>query len=556
LISSGIHYTHFAVMGVCVDCKGFMVKTHFLSAASYLSNTALVLIFNVIPIFFFLSFLLVFDFDMIPNSSSSSLGFGYELGFGIAVKCDCFDWCRYNDAFSLYQYFFNQYNIVPDYWSYNILVKIHCKEGRVDEALEVCRHMIKNYPDSSSVETRQHLMKGLIDAGRIEEALDLFREMKKQGVFSAVVYNPLIKWFLELGNLDKANELRDEFMETRWVCNDSGDRGVVYATFMDWFFNQGKMKEAMESYKSWLDRPIDRIVPETYNVLLEVLLKHGKEKEAWALFDLMLDKHLLSHAEVVNSDTFNIMVNECFKLGKIEEAIPTFKMVGRRRGSKAFEMDVAGYNNIIARFCENGMLLEAEMMFAELTAKPLPPDATSHRTLIDAFLKADRIDVALKLFKRMVDARLSVDANFGNRVFDELIKNGKVVDCAQILSKMGEKVPKPDPSCYEVVIKGLCNESILDKSQDLLKEMMRYGVGLTPALQESVREAFGKAGFGEEIERLLCMNGCGSSTTEPDLQQFLTCIGCSCSNTWVNCPKLVETSESRKNNLLLVGVLK
>jgi pentatricopeptide repeat protein len=454
-----------------------------------------------------------------------------------------FDWYRYSDAFALYQYFFNQYNIIPDYWSYNILVKIHCEEGRVDEALEVYGHMIKNFQHSSSMETLQHLVKGLIDAGRIEEALDLLRQMKKQGV-PAVVYNPLIKWFLELGNLDKANELLDEFMGKRRGSHDSG---VVYATFMDWFFNQGKMKEAMESYKSWLDRPIDRIVPETYNVLLEVLLKHGKEKEAWELFDSMLHRHFPPYTEAVNSDTFNIMVNECFKLGKIEEAIPTFKMAGR----KAFEMDVAGYNNIIARFCENGMLLEAEMMFAELTAKPLPPDATSHRTLIDAFLKADRIDVALKLFKRMVDARLSVDANFGNRVFDELIKNGKVVDCAQILSKMGEKVPKPDPSCYEVVIKGLCNESMLDKSHDLLNEMMMYGVGLTPALQESAREAFGKAGFGEEIEKLICMNGCGSSTTEPDLQQFLTLIGSNCSNKWVNCRKLVETSESRKNNLTL-----
>ncbi|MCI96097.1 pentatricopeptide repeat-containing protein, partial [Trifolium medium] len=60
----------------------------------------------------------------------------------------------------------------------------------------------------------------------------------------------------------------------------------------------------------------------------------------------------------------------------------------------------------------------------------------------------------------MVDAGLRVVATFGNRVFDELIKNGKVVNCAQILSKMGEKDPKPDPTCYEVVIKGLCAEGL------------------------------------------------------------------------------------------------
>jgi hypothetical protein len=61
----------------------------------------LVLIFPVIPIFFFVSFLLVFDFDMVPNSFFFFWGGGggggggegcYELGFGIVVKCDYFDW--------------------------------------------------------------------------------------------------------------------------------------------------------------------------------------------------------------------------------------------------------------------------------------------------------------------------------------------------------------------------------------------------------------------------------------------------------------------------------
>ena len=116
------------------------------------------------------------------------------------------------------------------------------------------------------------------------------------------------------------------------------------------------MKEAMESYKSWHDCQF-KMVPTTRNVLLEVLLKHGKKKEAMALFESTLDNHTPPTFQVVNSETFNIMVNECFKPGKFEEVIPTFKKVGTKSNSKAFQMDVAGYN-IIARFYENEMLIE------------------------------------------------------------------------------------------------------------------------------------------------------------------------------------------------------
>ncbi|XP_054814546.1 pentatricopeptide repeat-containing protein At1g10270 isoform X2 [Prosopis cineraria] len=408
---------------------------------------------------------------------------------------------RYNDAVSLFQFFFNQSNIVPNIVSYNNLINTHCDEGRVDVGLEVYRHIMANAPFSPSPVTYRHLTKGLIDAGRIGEAVDLLREMLNKGHGAdSLVYNNLISGFLNLGNLEKANELFDELKERCLVYD-----GVVNATYMEWFFNQGRDKEAMESYKSLMDRQF-RMIPATCNVLLEVLLRHGREKEAWALFDQMLDNHTPPNFQAVNSDTFNIMVNECFKLGKISEALSTFKKVGTRANSKPFAMDVAGYNNIISRCCENGMLSEAETLFEELCSKSLSPDVPTHRTLIEAYLKMERIDDALRVFNRMVDAGLRVVASFGNRVFDELIKNGKAIDSAQILSKMGEKDPKPEPSCYEVVIMGLCGEGLLDKGRDLLDEVMRYGVGVTPALKEFVTEVFGKAGRGEEIERLLGMN--------------------------------------------------
>jgi pentatricopeptide repeat protein len=411
---------------------------------------------------------------------------------------------RYNEAIALFHFFFNQSNLVPNIVSYNNVINTHCDEGRVDVALEVYRHIISHAPFGPSSVTYRHLTKGLISVGRIDEAVDLLREMlaKNHGADS-MVYNNMISGFLELGNLDKANELFDE-LKNRCIVYD----GVVNATYMEWFFKQGRDKEAMDSYMSLMDRGF-RMTPATCNVLLEVLLKHDKQKEASELFDQMLDNHTPPNFQAVNSDTFNIMVNECFKHGKFDEALDTFRKVGTKINSKPFIMDVAGYRNIISRFCEIGMMSEADTLFEEYCSKHLSADVPTHTAMIDGYLKVGNIDDALRIFNKMVDCGLRVTATFGNRVFDELIKNGKVNECARILSKMGGQDPKPDSTCYEVVIKGLCAEGLLDKSQELLDEVMRYGVGVTLALREYVTEVFKNAGKGEEIERLLDTNRIG-----------------------------------------------
>ncbi|XP_017984573.1 PREDICTED: pentatricopeptide repeat-containing protein At1g10270 [Theobroma cacao] len=408
---------------------------------------------------------------------------------------------RFNEAIALFHFFFKQSDIVPNVVSYNNLINTYCDTGEVDTAIRVYHEILENAPFNPSPVTYRHLTKGLIDAGRIGEAVDLLREMLNKGHGAdSLVFNNLILGFLNLGNLDKANELFDELKERCLVYD-----GVVNATFMEWWFNQGKDKEAMDSYKSLLDRKF-KMPPPTCNALLEVLLKHGKTKEAWALFDDMLDNHTPPNIQAVNSDTFNIMVNECFKLGNIEEAIRTFKKVGTKPGSKPFAMDVAGYNNIITRFCEHGMLSEAEKFFQELCGKSLTPDVPMYRTMIDAYLKAERVDDALQSFTKMVETGLRVVASFGAKVFSEFLKNGKNMESASLLTKMGEKDPKPDASIYDIVVRGLCNADELDKTLDILDQMMKYSIGVTPALQEFVRGAFGKVGRNEEIDRVLNEN--------------------------------------------------
>ncbi|XP_042495638.1 pentatricopeptide repeat-containing protein At1g10270-like [Macadamia integrifolia] len=409
---------------------------------------------------------------------------------------------RYDDAIALFTFFFKQSNIVPNVVSYNVLINTHCDAGRVDTGIEIYHHILANAPFSPSPVTYRHLTKGLVDAGRISDAMDLLREMLNKGHGAdSLVYNVLISGFLNLGNLERANELLDELRERCLVYD-----GVIHATFMDWYWNQGKDAEAMESYRNLLDRQF-KMSPATCNTLLEVLLKYEKGVEASALFRQMLDNHTPPTLQAVNSDTFNIMVNECFRLGNFSEAIEVFKKVGTQPKSKPYAMDAAGYNNIMSRFCEHGLVSEAEKLFAEMSTKSVMLDNNTYRIFIDTYLKEERMDDVVYFFNKMVvESGLRYNGVYCNKVFDELVKKGKVEEAAEILGKMGERREvKPAPTHYESVITALCKEGKLDKSRDLLSQMMRNGIVGPPTLSDFISETFSKEGRKDEIDKIFEM---------------------------------------------------
>ncbi|CAN7134463.1 unnamed protein product [Brassica rapa subsp. narinosa] len=433
---------------------------------------------------------------------------------------------RYGESISLFDYFFKKSNLVPNVVSYNQIINAHCDEGHVEEALEVYRYILTNSPFAPSSVTYRHLTKGLVSSGRLGDAASLLREMLSKGqAADSIVYNNLIKGYLELGDLIKANEFFDE-LKSKCTVYD----GIVNATFMEYWFEKGDDEEAMECYRDLLEKRF-RMYPHTGNVLLGVFLKYGKKSEAWGLFDEMLDNHTPPNISSVNSETVSIMVNECFEMGEFEEAVEAFKRVGRKENSRRFVMDNVGYCNIVTRFCEYGMLAEAERLFAECVGKSLPPDAASHRVMIDAYLKAGRVEDALKMLDRMVDVNLRVVADFGTRVFGELIENGKVKECAEVLTKMGEKEPKPDPSVYEVVVRGLCDGGALEEAKDVVGQMVGYGVGFAHVLREFIIETFEKAGRREEIEKTLntvnrpVRNSVQSGKTPPSVSSVLGANG-------------------------------
>ncbi|KAL1219197.1 Pentatricopeptide repeat-containing protein [Cardamine amara subsp. amara] len=280
---------------------------------------------------------------------------------------------RYDEAMSMFNYFFNEYKTLPNMLSLNLIIKAHCDQGRVDDALHLYRHILSLSP---GMETYRILTKALVDARRLDEACDLVASMSR---CDFVVYNSLIRGFLDIGKYVRANQLFEQ-LKGKLPWRDYHKAIAIFnVSFMNYWFKQGKDEEAMEIFATLEQAELLNTI--AGNRVLEVLVEHGKTTEAWELFTEMI--------EICDSETVDIIMSKDFSQ-KLTLPLDRF----RRRY----------YPTMIARFCELGFMSEAEKLFAEMFSGEdfLPgPDVSTFRAMINGYVKVGRVDDAIKTLNKL-----------------------------------------------------------------------------------------------------------------------------------------------------------
>ncbi|KAF8108532.1 hypothetical protein N665_0108s0067 [Sinapis alba] len=287
---------------------------------------------------------------------------------------------RYDEALSLFNYFFNECQTVPNTLSCNLIIKAHCDQGCVDKALELYRHIVLDGRLSPGMETYVILTKALVDAKRLDEARDLVRSMER---CHFMVYDVLIRGFLDIGRFVKASQIFEELKGSLPLRDYHKATALFKVSFMEYWFKQGKDEEAMEIYA--VLETAELLNPIVGNRVLKVLVEHGKKTEAWELFGEILG--------ICDSETVGILL----KSFSDEKSIIRFRGVGK-----------TCYRTIIACLCEQGKMSEAEKFFAvmccdvEKDGLMAPgPDASTFRAMINGYVKVGRVDDAMKLLDEM-----------------------------------------------------------------------------------------------------------------------------------------------------------
>ncbi|KAL0748924.1 hypothetical protein Bca101_030926 [Brassica carinata] len=276
---------------------------------------------------------------------------------------------RHKDAYDLYDYFFNKHTLKPNSSCCNHIIESRLQQGLVDEALDFHRTVKGMVPDYPSEASLRVLTKGLVHSGRFDLAQALLKGSSK--MFPDHVNTRPITC-LKNSKRSLSSSIAD--YKSTWDFFYRGypryENRVAFlmATFMEYWFKQGKEVEAMECYNQSVLANKLLLCPETGNALLKVLLKYGQKSHARALYNDMS-----AQSGTLNSDTVQIMANKCFDAGRCSKEIKT-------------------YNKARAE-----SLLAYSIGFIPVT---------TFKTTIDVALKDGRIDDALKTSNKMFDMAL------------------------------------------------------------------------------------------------------------------------------------------------------
>ncbi|KAL2234712.1 UNVERIFIED_CONTAM: Pentatricopeptide repeat-containing protein, mitochondrial [Sesamum indicum] len=123
------------------------------------------------------------------------------------------------------------------------------------------------------------------------------------------------------------------------------------------------------------------------------------------------------------------------------------------------ELDVYSINIVIKAFCEMGILEKAYLVMVEMEKLGITPDVITYTTLIAAFYKVNRPEIANGLWNLMVlKGCLPNVATFNVRI-QFLVSKGRAWEANKLLAFMRrhKKFPElPDEVTYNLVIKGFC----------------------------------------------------------------------------------------------------
>ncbi|KAL6537613.1 hypothetical protein OROMI_026147 [Orobanche minor] len=123
------------------------------------------------------------------------------------------------------------------------------------------------------------------------------------------------------------------------------------------------------------------------------------------------------------------------------------------------KLDVYSVNIVVKAFCEMGFLDKAYLVVVEMEKLGITPDVITYTTLIAAFYKASRPEIANGLWNLMVLRGCLPNIVTFNVRIQFLVCKGRAWDANKLLNFMRrrKKFPEfPDEVSYNLVIKGFC----------------------------------------------------------------------------------------------------
>ncbi|KAJ4723172.1 Pentatricopeptide repeat-containing protein [Melia azedarach] len=380
---------------------------------------------------------------------------------------------------------------IPNVVTFTALIDGHCKAGEIEKACQIYARMrgdveipdvdmyfrvVDSNSKDPNVFTYGALIDGLCKAHKVREARDLLDAMSGEGCEpNHIVYDALIDGFSKLGKLDEAQVVFSKMLERGY-----NPTVYTYGSLIDRMFKDKRLDLALKVVSKMLENSCAPNVV-IYTQMIDGLSKVGKTDEAFKLMFMMEEKGCYP-----NVVTYTAMIDGFGKVGRVDKCLELF----RQMSSKGCAPNFVTYKVLINHCCASGLLDEAHKLLEEMKQTYWPrhvagyhkviegfsrefilslglidemsktdsvPIFPIYRVLIDSYIKAGRLEVALELHEEVASFS-SISAAARNTyvsLIESLSLACKIDKAFELYADMIKKGGIPELSTFVHLIKGL-----------------------------------------------------------------------------------------------------
>lgn len=321
-------------------------------------------------------------------------------------------------------------------------------------------------------------------SGRLKDAAEVFAEMLKLGVAAdTTTFNTMIYTCGSHGQLSEAEILLSK-MEERGIWPDT----KTYNIFISLYADVGDFEGVLKCYRKIREVGLFPDVV-THRAILHILCERNMVKEVETVIEDMEERKLC-----IDEHSLPILIKMYVKEGLFDRANVVFE----KRILKGV-LSSKTYEAIIDVYGEKGLWAEAEAVFySKRNLVGQSKDVREYNVMIKAYGKAKLYDKALSLFKGMKNQGIWPDECTYNSLIQMLSRGDTVDQARDLLSEMQEIGFNPSCQTFSSIITGYCRSSRLSDSVSVYDKMVRNGVEPNEIVYGSLIDGFAEDGRVED----------------------------------------------------------
>ncbi|KAF7831123.1 putative pentatricopeptide repeat-containing protein [Senna tora] len=272
----------------------------------------------------------------------------------------------------------------------------------------------------------------------------------------------LLRFVVSRKGKDSAPSLFASILQTRGTHQSN----LVFDALIIAYADSGLVEDAIQCFR--LVRKNDsRIQLRACGNLLDKMMKLNSAESAWGFYLEILDC-----GYPPKPFNFNVLMHRFCKEGNIRNAQLVFDEMRRR----SLRPTVVSFNTLINGYCKSGNLKEGFRLKSVMENEKTFPDVFTFSALINGLCKESRLDEANLLFDEMCKRGLVPNDVTFTTLIDGQCKDGKVDLAMKNFQLMLSRGIKPDLVTYNALINGLCRVGYLKEARKLLDEMSASGL--------------------------------------------------------------------------------